>query len=72
MGSTEKTVAPENVNQFEIILGELTDYILKNEVSSFNKLTEYASKAHGTAGLNIVSTKTLYFSELLRSYDRKE
>lgn len=72
MGSTEKTVAPENANQFEIILGELTDYILKNKVSSFNKLTEYASEAHGTAGLNIVSTKTLYFSELLRSYDRKE
>ena len=73
MNSTENTVAaPEKINQFEIILKELTDYISDNEISNFGKLTEYASKKHGTVGLNIVSTKTLYFSELLKSYDRKE
>ena len=73
MSSTENmTAAPESMNQFEIILKELTDYISDNKISNFGKLTEYASKKHGAIGLNIVSTKTLYFSELLKSYDRKE
>ena len=72
MSSTENMTAAPEMNQFEIILNELTDYILENKISSFNKLARYASKKHGAVGLNIISTKTLYFSELLKSYDRKE
>ncbi len=55
-------------NEFEKILKELTDYILTERVTKFHDLVTYSFNNYGIIGLNIVSTKTTYFAELIRSF----
>ena len=61
-----------SANEFESIVKELTEHIIKSKISNFNVLVTYALKEHGVEGLNVVSTKTNYFAELVDSFKEKK
>ena len=55
-------------NDYENVLDNLTEYIQAKKISSFNELTKYAKETFGILCLNVVSTKTKYFTALVDSF----